>query len=38
MIIKNYLRNPLKYTILSFSNHGFLKWMPDKPYLKAIVD
>ena len=36
MIIKNYLKNPLKYTILAFSAHGFLKWMPDKPYLKLM--
>lgn len=36
MIIKNYLKNPLKYTILAFSARGFLKWMPDKPYLKLM--
>lgn len=34
MIIKNYLRDPLKYGILSLSLRGYLRWLPDKTYLK----
>lgn len=34
MILKNYLRDPLKYAILSLSLRGYLRWLPDKTYLK----
>lgn len=34
MIIKNYLRDPLKYGILSLSLRGHLRRLPDKTYVK----
>lgn len=36
MIIRNYLRDPVKYTILSLSAHGYLNWMPDALYLRCM--
>lgn len=36
MIIRNYLRDPIKYTILALSEHGLLNWMPDAMYLRCI--
>ncbi len=36
MIIKNYLRNPVKYAVLSLANHKLLHWLPDKPYVKLL--
>lgn len=35
MILKNYLRDPFKYAILSLSAHGLLNWMPDSLYLRC---
>lgn len=36
MILKNYLRNPFKYSVMALSGHGFLNRMPDKAYLKLM--
>lgn len=36
MIVKNYLKSPLKYTSLALIGHSLLKWLPDKPYLKLL--
>ena len=35
MIIRNYLRDPAKYAILSLAAHGYLNWMPDDMYLRC---
>ena len=34
MVLKNYLKNPVKYAVRSLSNHQMLNWIPDKMYLK----
>ncbi|MBO5868922.1 MAG: glycosyl transferase [Oscillospiraceae bacterium] len=36
MILKNYLKNPIKYSVLSLANHGLLDWMADELYLKLL--
>ena len=36
MVLKNYLKNPLKYAVLSLSNHDHLRWLPDKTYIKLL--
>lgn len=36
MIIRNYLKNPFKYTVLSLSAHGLLNRLSDRAYLKLI--
>ena len=35
MIIRDYLRDPAKYAILSLAAHGYLNWMPDDMYLRC---
>lgn len=36
MILKNYLKNPFKYTVRALSDRGYLNKLSDKRYLKLI--
>ena len=36
MIIKNYLKDPVKYGLLALSSRGLLNWMPDSMYLRCM--
>lgn len=36
MIVKNYIKHPVRSTIISFSRHGYLNRLSDKAYLKLL--